>query len=35
MIAYWLDLILIILQNLLDYNDVIPERKVDAILEKL
>lgn len=34
MIAYWLALILIILQDLLDYNDVIPERKVDAIWER-
>ena len=34
MMAYWMACILIILQELFDYNDTIPERKVDAIWEK-
>lgn len=34
MMAYWIACILIILQDLFDYNDVFIERKVDAIWEK-
>lgn len=34
MTAYWIAVVLIILQELFDYNDVIPERKVDAIWER-
>lgn len=34
MMVYWLAVVLLILQDVMVHNDVIPERKVDAIWER-